>query len=207
MMPTYVTVVRHGQTIWNRERRFQGHSDSPLTARGISQARALARRLARQEFSALYSSDLGRAHETAQIIARATGHRIVADPRLRERSLGIFQGMRSEEIQSAYPEEFERYRNRDLDYAVPGGESLRQQIERNVTCLEELAQNHTGKSITIVTHGGVLNVLFRYTLCIPFGAPRRFEFLNSSLNVFAFAEGCWTLRTWGEIGHLDAVTD
>ena len=207
MESTDVIVVRHGQTQWNTERRFQGHHDSPLTQKGISQAEALARRLAKERFSALYSSDLGRATHTAQLIARATGHDVVVDARLRERGLGLFQGLKSEEIQAAYPQEYERYRNREMDYAVPAGESLRQQVERNISCLEELAQNHAGQAIVVVTHGGVLNVLFRHTLSISFGAPRRFEFLNSSLNVFAVAKGSWTLRTWGDISHLAVEQD
>jgi probable phosphoglycerate mutase len=162
-------------------------------------------RLARQSFTALYSSDLGRAFRTAEIIAGATGHIVFTDPRLRERALGLFQGLKSEEIKTQYADEYERYRNRELDYVVPEGESLRQQIDRNLSCLEDLAKKHGGETIVVVTHGGVLNVVFRHTLSIPLDAPRRFEFLNSSLNLFAFAEGYWTLRTWGDTGHLDGV--
>ncbi len=207
MEPTAIIVVRHGQTLWNTERRFQGHRDSPLTPKGISQAEALGRRLAKERFGALYSSDLGRATHTAQIIANTTGHSVVLDPRLRERSLGLFHGLKNEEIKAAYPQEYERYRNREMDYEVPAGESLRQQVERNIACFEELAQNHSRQSIVVVTHGGVLNVLFRHTLSIAFDAPRRFEFPNSSLNVFTFTEECWMLRTWGDISHLAAVLD
>ncbi len=204
MEPTHVIVVRHGETMWNTEGRWQGHLDCPLTPRGLTQAQALARRLMNQRFNALYSSDLGRAYHTAQIISAATGHGVVSDARLRERNLGIFQGLRSEEIKTAYPEEYELYRSRDPDHMIPGGESLRQQVERNISCLEELAQNHSGESIVVVTHGGVLSGLFRHTLSIPLQAPRRFEFMNSSLNVFAYGGGYWTLRTWGDVSHLDA---
>ncbi|MGH7844629.1 MAG: histidine phosphatase family protein [Candidatus Binatia bacterium] len=207
MEPTRVIVVRHGQTIWNIERRFQGHQDSPLTLKGIAQADALAKRLSRPAFSALYSSDLGRAYRTAQIIADASGHTVTADPRLRERSLGVFQGLKSEEIKTAYPDDYKRYRNRELDYVVPAGESLRRQVERNMSCLEDLARKHSGETIVVVTHGGVLNVVFRQTLSIPFEAPRRFEFLNSSLNLFVFVDGYWTLQTWGDVAHLEAVVD
>ncbi len=202
-MGTHVIVVRHGETTWNTEKRWQGHLDSPLTPRGISQAQALARRLANQRFSALYSSDLGRAYQTAQIISAATGHSVIPDVRLRERNLGIFQGLTNEEIRTtAHPDLYERYRVRDPDHVLPGGESLRQQIERNISCFEELAQKHLGESILVVTHGGVLSGLFRHVLSIPFEAPRRFEFPNSSLNVFTYREEYWTLQTWGDVGHL-----
>ncbi|HWP59314.1 MAG TPA: histidine phosphatase family protein [Candidatus Acidoferrales bacterium] len=202
MRPAELIIVRHGETVWNTERRFQGHEDSPLTAKGIAQAEALARRLARQAFGALYSSDLGRARKTAEIIAAQTGHAVVPEPRLRERGLGVFQGLTSDEIRTGYPQAYERYRSREPDFVVPGGESLRQQIARNISCLEDLATKHPGETIVVVTHGGVLNVVFRHTLSIPLDAPRRFEFVNGSLNVFAFAQGCWTLRTWGDTAHL-----
>ncbi len=207
MERAHVIVVRHGQTTWNKEGRWQGHFDSPLTPRGLAQAEALARRLVNQRFSALYSSDLGRATQTAQIISAATGRGVVCDARLRERNLGIFQGLTSEEIKTTYPEEYEIYRSRDPDHVLPGGESLRYQVERNVGCFEELARKHVGESIVVVTHGGVLSGLFRHTLSIPLQASRRFEFMNSSLNVFAYGEGYWTLQTWGDVSHLDTEMD
>jgi probable phosphoglycerate mutase len=156
-----------------------------------------------QTFRALYSSDLGRAYKTAQVISVATGHSIVPDHRLRERNLGVFQGLNTAEIEALYPEEYERVRTRDLDHVLPGGESVRQQIERSVSCLEELARKHLGESILVVTHGGVLSALFRYVLCIPLAASRRFEFPNSSLNVFTYETGSWMLHTWGDVSHLD----
>jgi probable phosphoglycerate mutase len=200
---TRLIVVRHGQTIWNTEGKFQGHLDSQLTPDGISQARGLARRLQKQRFGALYSSDLGRATETARIIAAATGHGVVLDARLRERNLGVFQGLRGEEIEATYPEAHELHRQRDPDYVVPAGESLSQQVERNVACFEELAHKHSGDSIVIVTHGGVLSGLFRHVLSIPLAAPRRFDFPNSGLNVFTYRKGTWTLSTWGDVSHLE----
>jgi probable phosphoglycerate mutase len=203
MQRTRVIVVRHGETAWNNEKRWQGHLDSPLTAKGLSQAQALARRLSGERFSALYSSDLGRAHQTAQIIATATGHSVVLDARLRERKLGVFQGLTSDEIRAVHAEEYELYRARDPDHRLPEGESLRQQVERNLRCFEELAQRHLGESIVVVTHGGVLSGLFRHVLSIPLEAPRRFAFPNSSLNVFVFQGGDWMLQTWGDVSHLD----
>jgi probable phosphoglycerate mutase len=203
MQRTRVIVVRHGETAWNNEKRWQGHLDSPLTAKGLSQAQALARRLSGERFSALYTSDLGRAYQTAQLIAAATGHSVVLDARLRERKLGVFQGLTSEEIRAVHAKEYELYRIRDPNHKLPGGESLRQQVDRNLRCFEELAQRHLGESIVVVTHGGVLSGLFRHVLSIPLQAPRRFAFANSSLNVFIFQKGDWMLQTWGDVSHLD----
>ena len=207
MKRTELIVVRHGETAWNAERKFQGHLDSRLTSKGLSQARALAARLPKQRFSALYSSDLGRAVQTAQIISTAIGLDLVTDARLRERNLGVFQGLGSEEIKARYPAEYRLYQSRDPNYVVPGGESLRQQVERNVSCLEELAERYAGESFLVVTHGGVLSGLFRHVLSIPLETPRRFEFVNGGVNVFTFGAGYWTLRTWGDVSHLDDETD
>jgi probable phosphoglycerate mutase len=202
MLRTQVIIVRHGQTEWNIAGIRQGHLDSRLTDKGIAQAKALAQRLARERFTALYSSDLGRAVQTAMAIADLTGHEIVTDGRLRERHLGIFQGMTADEIMSRYPEERRQFRTMGADFVIPGGESMRQQIERNVAYLNELAAKHRGEQIVVVTHGGVVSGFFRYTLAIPLDAPRRFEFVNAGLNVFARDEANWMLLTWGDVSHL-----
>ncbi|MGH7824835.1 MAG: histidine phosphatase family protein [Candidatus Binatia bacterium] len=203
MERTQLIIIRHGQTQWNIAGIRQGHLDSPLTDRGVAQAKALARRLAHESFSALYSSDLGRAVGTAKMISATTGHEIVTDARLRERHLGVFQGLSGEEIKEKHPEEYRLHRSIGPDYVIPSGESVRQQVKRNVDCLTETAKKHSGETIVVVTHGGVLSGFFRHTLSIPLGAPRRFEFVNAGLNVFTYA-GDWLLQTWGDISHLGA---
>jgi len=202
MERTHLIIVRHGQTEWNNKGIRQGHLDSKLTDAGIAQAKALGARLAREQFTSLYSSDLGRAVQTAMAIAELTGHEIVSDARLRERHLGIFQGLNAEELSAKYPEERRQFRTMGPDYVIPGGESLRQQVARNVACLNELAIKHQGEQIVIVTHGGVVSGFFRHTLEIPLEAPRRFEFVNAGLNVFAHEGDNWMLLTWGDVSHL-----
>lgn len=196
-------VVRHGETQWNLEGRRQGHLDSPLTPKGRAQAQALAQRFTRDSCSAIYSSDLERAYDTARAIASRTGHEVVRDARLRERHLGIFQGLNGDEIRSRYPEEYKQHRQGGPNHAVLGGESFEDQVRRNLECLEELAARHDGGTVMVVTHGGVLSALFRHTLAIPLDAPRRFAFKNASVNLFGYQEGIWTLETWGDISHLD----
>jgi probable phosphoglycerate mutase len=205
MSQTQLIIVRHGQTQWNLKLIRQGHLDSPLTETGVAQAKALGERLARETFTALYSSDLGRALQTAHMIAAATGHTIVTDPRLRERHLGIFQGLNGDEIRERYPEEYRLHRTVGPSYVIPDGESVEQQVVRNVEYLKEIAERHLGEKIVVVTHGGVLSGLFRRTFSIPFTAPRRFEFTNASLNVFNYEDGNWFLQTWGDISHLGSV--
>jgi len=173
-----------------------------LTARGLAQAKALGQRLSRERFTALYSSDLGRALQTAREIANVTGHTIVTDVRLRERHLGIFQGLNAEEIAANHAEERRLMRSQGPGYVIPGGESMVQQVERNLACLNELAARHEGEQIVVVTHGGVVSGFFRHTLEIALEAPRRFEFVNAGINVFVREEGNWMLLTWGDVSHL-----
>ncbi|HWO42480.1 MAG TPA: histidine phosphatase family protein [Candidatus Eisenbacteria bacterium] len=207
MIKTSLIIVRHGETEWNTAGIRQGHLDSALTGRGIAQARALAKRLANETFAALYASDLGRAVQTAAIIGCATGHPTVTDARLRERHLGIFQGLSAVQIKERFPEEYRLHRTLGPDYVIPEGESMRQQVERNVGCLTEIARRHPGKTVVVVTHGGVLSGFFRHTLFIPLEAPRRFEFVNAGLNVFVYEGDTWFLQTWGDLGHLGAAHD
>ena len=202
MQRTQFIIVRHGETEWNIAKIRQGHLDSALTSKGLAQAQALAQRLGRERFSALYSSDLGRAIQTAREIASITGHEIVTDARLRERHLGIFQGLNADEISEKYPEERRLLRTQGPDYVIPEGESMRQQVERNVAYLDSLASEHAGETVVVVTHGGVVSGFFRHTLAIPLDAPRRFEFVNAGVNIFAHEDGNWMLLTWGDVSHL-----
>src|SRR5262245_4320439 len=129
MPTTRLIVLRHGETCWNREGRFQGHLDSPLTSVGIRQGQALARRLAGYRFSALYSSDLGRAEATARIIAEASGQEVCLDARLRERHLGVLQGQLVSEARQKFPEAYDTFKRGVADKPVPGGESNRERFE------------------------------------------------------------------------------
>ncbi len=204
MIETKLMVIRHGETAWNREKRMQGTTDTPLSGVGREQARALARRLAGRAFAALYSSDLARAWETARAIAELTGREAVADPRLQERRFGIFEGLTAEEIVARYPEEHARFASRDLDYAVPGGESAREFTGRCIGCLAEIAGRHPGREVVVVTHGLVLDSLYRAAHGLDHGARRPVPLINASLNVFGYAGGAWRLELWGDISHLSA---
>ncbi len=200
---TQIFLVRHGETFWNLEARIQGHLDSPLTQTGIAQAEAVANRLKSQHFTALYSSDLGRAYETALRISEKNGLPILAKPCLRERNLGIFQGELKQALKTKYPKEFSRYK--DSDYAIEKGESIKQLSERTINCLEAIAQKHIGERILVVTHNGVIVSFFKYVVGIPLEAPRRFFSFNSSINIFSYHEQIWRLETWGDSSHLQTI--
>lgn len=202
MLPTRLIIVRHGETTWNLQGRYQGHLDSPLTDLGTEQAHALATRFVRESMVALYSSDLGRARLTAEIISAATGHEVRPDPRLRERSLGVMQGLRREEVKERWPAEHAKFRSTDWNYAPPDGESARQSVERFVAAMSDLTGRHVGSTIAIVTHGGVLGGFLRHVLGIDPERPRRYTRFNGSWNVFTFENDHWYLDTWGDISHL-----
>ena len=205
---TQFILIRHGETVWNREHRMQGQQDSPLTETGVRQARRLGVRLRHEKFDALYSSDLGRAHRTAQSVADATGRGILLDARLRERHFGVFEGLTAAEIERDYPDQYLRFRSRDPAYAVPGGESALQFRERCIACLDELAARHAGGRVVVVTHGLVLDILYRAAAALALDQPRPVPLLNASLNIFRHGQRRWHCEAWGDVSHLDdaAVT-
>jgi probable phosphoglycerate mutase len=197
-------LIRHGETLWNTERRMQGHRDSPLTERGLWQADRLGERLKTLAFTALYSSDLPRARLTAQRIAAATGHAIVADARLRERHFGVFEGLTQAEMEARAPDAFQRFMSRDPQYAVPGGESPAAFFARCCAVLEELALRHAGETIAVVTHGLVLDCAYRAASGLALEAQRPVPLVNASLNWFAWDDGRWRAGRWGDADHLGA---
>ena len=201
---TWLVVVRHGETQWNRERRIQGyHADSALTATGEAQAAALAGRLAREGIDALFASDLGRTRSTAHPIGLATGIAPVHDAGLRERSYGIFEGRTFAEIEKHYPAEYARIMARDPHYAAPGGESALQFRDRVLGTLERIAVHCSGKRAAVVTHQGVLGMLYRHALELPLDSPKRPPMQNASCNHFRYCSGRWILESWCDVAHLD----
>ena len=204
---THLIAIRHGETEWNREGRFQGHLNSALNQEGLAQARALGERLARERIDLLLCSDLGRALQTASAIAMRSGHEIVIEPRLRERRMGIFQGLTPAEVQARHPEDYARFKNHDPDYVIPGGESMRQLFERSVACFTELAERYAGLTLAVVTHGGVLAMLYRHARAMPLEAPRDFTLHNTAVNRFRRRRGAWELQSWGSVSHLEDALD
>jgi 2,3-bisphosphoglycerate-dependent phosphoglycerate mutase len=202
---TEIILIRHGETLWNRERRMQGHTDTPLSEAGRAQAAALGARLAGGAFAVIYSSDLARAWDTAGAIAQRTGHEIVAEPRLRERRFGIFEGLTYDEMKERHPEEWGRFQTRDPDYAIPGGESARDFHARSLACLTEIAERHPGAELAVVTHGLVLDALYRAAHAMALDAPRPVPLLNASLNGFLYEGRGWRMRFWGDVAHLETA--
>ena len=201
-MTTRFIVVRHGETQWNVEHRIQGHGDSPLTERGLAQADAIGARLVEEAFDALVASDLRRTMQTAERIARRTGHAIVPDARLRERNFGDGEGLTYAQIDQRFPGAFSRTREMDPDYLVPGGETRRQFHQRVMLAFEALAREHDGRRITVVAHGGVLAAIYRVIHDIPVAHPHTIPISNAAYNAITFEADAWSLEAWDDVDHL-----
>ena len=132
MQATRILAIRHGETDWNRASRIQGQTDIALNAQGLWQAQRLGLALGTEALAAIYSSDLGRAQQTAQCLAEHHAMAVQTDPALRERGFGEFEGMTWSELEAAQPEAIRRWRQRDPDFAPPGGETLVQLQQRVV---------------------------------------------------------------------------
>ena len=203
MQATRIVAIRHGETAWNVDTRIQGHLDIPLNTTGLWQADQVARALADEPITAIYTSDLQRAHATAQAVARSTGAPLTTHIGLRERSFGHFQGRTFAEIEAELPEDAHRWRKRDPHYAPEGGESLvtlKERIERTVALL---AQQHLGEQVVMVAHGGVLDVLYRLATRQDIQAPRTWQLSNAAINRLLWTPDGLSLVGWADTQHLD----
>jgi probable phosphoglycerate mutase len=159
METTRVLLIRHGQSRGNAERRFGGHSPTPLSELGHRQAEATARALANERVTAVYSSDLLRAVQTAEPLARAAGLEIRRTPALRERSVGLMEGLTFEEAAAAHPDEYAALLRRDFEHVLAGGESYRQLLDRAASELDRAVERHRGGTLALFSHTGTICIL------------------------------------------------
>ncbi len=159
---TILWLVRHGQTDWNLEGRYQGQADTPLNPTGIEEAGRAAQQLADRPFEMVYASDLQRARRTAELIAQARNAPVHVDPRLREISLGEWEGQIFDLIQVNYPNEVAQRKLSPLTFRAPGGESIQDIWSRVKPVVNEIAARNVGKEVVLVSHGLVLAVLLAY---------------------------------------------
>jgi broad specificity phosphatase PhoE len=151
---TELLLVRHGETDWNRERRFQGHADQPLNDTGREQARALATELAGNGIDLIYTSDLARARETAEIVGARLGLDVVALRELREIDVGEWEGLTWPEIEERFPEGARKWH--EHGYGWESGETYDELGKRIVEALRRIAGKNPGRRILIVGHGGTV---------------------------------------------------
>ena len=205
MNTTRILAIRHGETAWNVDTRIQGQLDIPLNATGRWQAEQLASALAHEDLNAIYTSDLLRAHETAEAVGRSEGLPLVKDVGLRERAFGVFQGRTFIEIEAEWPEAATRWRKRDPDFGPDGGETLQVFYDRCAATMTRLAAAHPGETIAFFAHGGVMDCLYRLAARINLQAPRSWLVGNASINRLLYTPEGFTLVGWGDTSHLDGA--
>jgi broad specificity phosphatase PhoE len=215
-MVTTLYLVRHGETEGSGAKRYHGSIDVPLSESGILQVRGASAFIRehlksssirqqgsylkdihrndapsaggpeRQTLASIYSSDLGRALKSAEIMAEPYGLRPVIIPDLRERSFGIWEGMTFAEIKERYPEEFEAWAGNPVKYSPPGGESTVEVKDRVIRALDEIIRRHDGEHLGIVAHGGVNRVILCHLLDIPLENIFRIEQSYAAVNIIEF---------------------
>ncbi|PJF49008.1 MAG: histidine phosphatase family protein [Chloroflexi bacterium] len=173
MTAAHLWLIRHGQTDWNLQGRWQGQTPHapPLNTTGLAQAHALATTLAQQAahtpFRAIYSSDLARAHQTAAILAARLGLGVRCDPRLREVNLGAWEGMLGEDVARLYPEMLDERRRNPAHARPPCGETVLELATRMSQALTDIANAHPDENVIIVSHG----LAIAAARCITHGIP------------------------------------
>lgn len=203
---TKVIFVRHGETLWNQERRYQGQLDSDLSPAGVIQAQEVAIHLSSRKIHAIYSSDLKRALFTAQNIAKHHGLTPRIDQRLREMSFGVWEGLTREEIIDKYPELFyARYEN-SLATKIPGGEVPGEVVARFQAFLQDQVPKHEEQTIVVVSHGGALRLIIASLLHIPLEKSYCLHQSNTGVSELLYAklgkQCSWEAITINSTGHL-----
>ncbi len=198
-------IVRHGETEWNAQGRIQGHTDISLSDIGIQQSRLVAQRLAGVSLDVAYSSDLARSAETARQILEQRNVPLHTTERLREFNKGVFEGLTPEETGQRYPDLYKASQVNDLDFAPPGGESIRQTSARMNAIMTELRARHPDENVLIVGHGGALRAGFVALLELPLEANWRFAMTNCGLSVLDIYPDNAVLRLYNDSSHLDCL--
>ena len=196
-------LVRHGQSTWNHERRIQGQLDPPLSVEGKRQAGQLGRRLAGRTFAGFYSSDLKRAAETAQLVGESLGIDPTPMAGLREIYLGQWEGLRTEDLVSRFPEAWASWTKEPDWDLIPGGEGSAAFEARVGATLDALFKRHTQGDVLVVTHGGVIQIALHHVVGRPGRGIFPFRIQNASVSVLERRNGRVVVSGVNDIGHLE----
>ncbi|MGF1511233.1 MAG: histidine phosphatase family protein [Myxococcota bacterium] len=208
MERTRLVLVRHGQTEFNMMGKVQGHSDSPLTDLGRTQAHRAGRVLAERGITRFLSSDLGRAMQTSAIIESYLGFPAQPDPRLREVCFGTLEGRTWEELDAYFEASNRAGLGTWFTHVPPGGESRAQMQDRAVRSLTSLCVAHPGETILVVSHGGFIGFFFRHVLSMTTEVRAiGFRTQNCAIHEFEWKAEQFHLLTWGESRHLVHLTE
>jgi len=205
---TELIVIRHGETDWNRQHRFQGQIDVPLNDAGLAQADRLARRLADERIDVLVCSDLQRARRTAEPLLQARSLAPAVDALWREQGFGVLEGLDVPTIRSQHGALWNQWVRHEADYALPqGGESNTAFHARVMRALQTLLAAHAGQRVAVITHGGVLDMLWRQAQGLPLHGPRECDIPNTGINRLRWAGGQLQILQWADADHLAGLPE
>lgn len=199
-------IVRHGETTWNQEHRFQGHMDVPLSDRGRAQVERLAGRLRevgrREGFQAVWSSDLIRASETARALAGAVEARLITHAGLREMDFGAWEGLTFPEIKKAFPDVAEAYHRDPVGTRMPGGEAFTDVMDRGRQVLAEIMGGRA-RRVIVVAHGGIIKAMLCELLGLDPGLRGRLIIRNTAVSIVRCRSGGGDLLLFNDTCHLE----
>jgi len=211
---TKLILVRHGETEWNKDWRYQGQADLPLNKEGRRQALKLAKRLKEEKISAILSSDLKRAYQTANIIAKSHHLRVKKRTALREINYGVFEGLLLEEVKKRYKTILERWWDDPLSTRIPEGETLKE-FKRRVSAVyvettrrvvsTDPAGSDPQKTILIVAHGGSLRIIVACALGLKLPQIRRIRFDNAGISIIILDKARAVLTLMNDLSHLQQL--
>ena len=202
MKETEIILIRHGETEWNSQQRMQGHSNSDLSSVGQVQIQALGQWMKNAPFDHIYSSDSLRAKQTAEAITQFSGHELKIDLRLREKNLGVFEGLTSEEARERHPEVFRLFKTAGSKYVIDEGESTQQLQDRALEIVDEIRIKHPEEHVLLVTHGGFIRVVMKHSLGLSLETPTRFLIRNTGVFRLVW-EDKWIVSQMGGVSHLE----
>ena len=202
MKETQIILIRHGETEWNSQQRMQGHSNSDLSSVGQAQIQALGEWMKNVPFDHIYSSDSLRAKQTAEAITQFSGHELKIDLRLREKNLGVFEGLTSEEARERHPEVFRLFKTAGSKYVIDEGESTQQLQDRALEIVDEIRIKHLEERVLLVTHGGFIRVVIKHSLGLSLETPTRFLIRNTGVFRLVW-EDKWIVSQMGGVSHLE----
>jgi probable phosphoglycerate mutase len=204
MKETEIILIRHGETEWNSQLRMQGHSNSALSSVGRGQIQALGEWMKNVSFEHIYSSDSLRARQTAEAITQYSGDTLQFDQRIREKNLGVFEGLTSIEARERHPEIYRLFKTGGANYVIDEGESTQQVLDRALEFIEEIRLRHPEQRVVMVTHGGVVRVLMKHTLGLSLDAPTSFLIKNTGIFRLVWNEK-WLVSQMDVVSHLEKL--
>lgn len=199
---TRIIFVRHGQTAWNLELKYQGHTDTELSVLGLEQAKRVADRLAQEKISAVYASDLSRAFKTAEAIADLHSLAVMPMPGFREIKFGEWEGLTYEDIKAKWPDIIDRFFTHADEVAIPGGETFSQLKERASAAIEQITARHQGQTIAVVSHGGTIRTILCAALNIHLNYVWNIRQDNTAVSIVEYHKERPIVTLVNDIHHL-----